>query len=665
MFFLIGYSQVGSVLQSAPTAMTHEETIVRIAYAKLAYATQINSIKGAVEDSLLQEVDSAILASRIANGAVSFQFGHIQVGDFSEIANIPYGELVTKPNGEAILPVATGFWVYTTDAPRQTKAATASASWVKAPILGEDWTVSFAAAIRKAQAAGKEDLRLYKRYAAISVTATYDGQSRSYRSLFLFGTDPSGLERVLPVDTVVGGPALTFFLNNSVYPAVLFEPEISKIGFVSQWLRSNAITGIGAGQVQCDIQSLKCSVAAADVTRVLGSLMKPVHKRRARLVEASFHPAPKGLFWQATSCSSFNTTGGSSGATQVDSGDHVFGGHNMSYVIAKSCAYANAANSNGLCNTSCSDTINGTPNESGQVISACHVTQISQQVGGTASGTGAGANCNASVALGVKACLFCMCNVSFSVTGSGATVTITSDGFYTAQQNDSNNCAAQTQPTPAPSPTPSGGGGGGLPPDPCLNGATVNSGPSGDLVNNVCSPIIIDTTGKGFQLTSAADGVFFDIRGDNHPVKLGWTATGSGNAFLALPPAGGVVTNGTQLFGNFTPQPASARPNGFAALAIYDQPNHGGNGDGFINQNDQIFSSLRLWIDLNHDGVCQASELHTLPEFGIASINLKYIFDHRVDRFGNVFRYKANINYGLAGQDSAGRSAYDVFLTAE
>ena len=34
------------------------------------------------------------------------------------------------------------------------------------------------------------------------------------------------------------------------------------------------------------------------------------------------------------------------------------------------------------------------------------------------------------------------------------------------------------------------------------------------------TPILVDTTGRGFHLTSADDGVVFDIFGDGHPVKL-------------------------------------------------------------------------------------------------------------------------------------------------
>ncbi len=141
---------------------------------------------------------------------------------------------------------------------------------------------------------------------------------------------------------------------------------------------------------------------------------------------------------------------------------------------------------------------------------------------------------------------------------------------------------------------------------------------------------------------------------------MGWTAAGADNAFLALPGPDGLVHNGKQLFGNFTPQPASATPNGFAALAVYDDPKNGGNGDGIIDARDAVFASLRLWIDSNRDGISQPEELHTLPSLGVNSISLKYKEDRRTDQVGNVFRYHAQVNPGDAR--STGRMAYDVFL---
>jgi hypothetical protein len=387
-------------------------------------------------------------------------------------------------------------------------------------------------------------------------------------------------------------------------------------------------------------------------------------------MDAAFHPKPTYRFFlQTADCSSHNTSKSSGGATLPDTGDHITGGHNMSYGMAELCTYTNGNNTNNTCDTSCKDGITATPSESGQIISACHVAQISQLVGGSGSATGGGANCNASIAMGVKACTLCFCNLSFSVSGSGAGVSISSDGFYTVQQNDSNSCAPQTQPTPTPSPTPVAGG--GLPPDPCVNGATL-SGPSADFGttggggnNPDCSPIIIDLTGDGFFLTDAAHGVMFDIANSGVPFQVAWTANAN-NAWLVLDRnQNGVISSGAEMFGNFTAQPSSPHPNGFLALAVYDDPANGGNGDGVIDARDKIFSSLRLWVDANHDGISQPEELHTLPELGIYSISLDYSLSERKDQYGNLFRYKAHVNKGLHGPSDVGKSAYDVFLVAQ
>ncbi len=80
------------------------------------------------------------------------------------------------------------------------------------------------------------------------------------------------------------------------------------------------------------------------------------------------------------------------------------------------------------------------------------------------------------------------------------------------------------------------------------------------------------------------------------------------------------------------------------ALAVYDGPRHGGNGDGIIDFRDAIFGSLRLWIDMNHDGVCQREELHTLTSLGVNPISLDYHLSERTDQYGNVFRYYARVN---------------------
>lgn len=178
---------------------------------------------------------------------------------------------------------------------------------------------------------------------------------------------------------------------------------------------------------------------------------------------------------------------------------------------------------------------------------------------------------------------------------------------------------------------------------------------------NCNSPILINLGNSTYRLSGSSDPVTFDIDGDGHPDRIGWSAAGAAEAFLALDRNGnGSIDDGTELFGNHTPLAAGGvAPNGFEALAQYDS-----NRDHRVDPDDPVWSSLLLWTDSNHDGVSQKSELLAVQASDVQAIAVDYRWTGRRDESGNTFRYKSTVwMTGAAGQPVP-RPVYDIFFVS-
>lgn len=169
----------------------------------------------------------------------------------------------------------------------------------------------------------------------------------------------------------------------------------------------------------------------------------------------------------------------------------------------------------------------------------------------------------------------------------------------------------------------------------------------GEDYENHCTPIVL-SFGEGRPQFSKPR-VLFDIAGNGRFATVAWTKRPY-DAFLALDRDGdGLITSGKELFGNATPLAEGMQGNraftGFNALAVFDSPKYGGNGNRVIDTGDQVYSKLVLWFDRDHDGVCNPAELRSLADAGLDSLPLFALSLNETDSQGNILWFGTTFVY--------------------
>ena len=140
-----------------------------------------------------------------------------------------------------------------------------------------------------------------------------------------------------------------------------------------------------------------------------------------------------------------------------------------------------------------------------------------------------------------------------------------------------------------------------------------------DMLIRQYDPLTLDLDGDGIETlaSNGHDGALFDHDKNGIRTATGWV--GKDDGLLVYDRNGdGVVNNGSELFGDNTPLKNGERAtNGYQALADLDD-----NGDGKVDAADSAFAHLRVWRDLNQDGISQEGELLTLNEAKVKALNL-------------------------------------------
>ncbi len=192
--------------------------------------------------------------------------------------------------------------------------------------------------------------------------------------------------------------------------------------------------------------------------------------------------------------------------------------------------------------------------------------------------------------------------------------------------------------------------------------ADISRGSSEQCFEDSC-PVLLDLDGDGFRLVGTGGGVDFDLDADGSSERIGWTAPGALDGFLCWDRDGNDrIDDGAELFGTATPLLAGGlAANGYLALAELDEEVRGGDADGVLSRNDELFRQLCVWFDLDHDGEADDGEWATLEELRVLEIDLDYRSSWRRDRHGNLFRFRSSARVEHRKTDRPVQS-YDVFF---
>jgi hypothetical protein len=266
-------------------SMSHEEEVVRNAYARFSFVCSLRPItQVAVPQLGGLKIDSLKLDAQVQQATPSYVLSDFKVGPISEIANDPWRDFVTPPsqNGE-ILQSGEGDQSYS-DNGNVSRWKTAEVEWTPSPYLSPEAenTILNKTVVEIIKIASpqwqnpKDPLVNYTRYAAFTVDVTLAGKSSGpHKAIFFFGTDAKGKEYVGTNDVISGPSPLDIYANKPslVEPSGLLLGKFREAPAVANWLRANIMSDPScseSGQTMCCMHG-RCGISSAAFNRDLST----------------------------------------------------------------------------------------------------------------------------------------------------------------------------------------------------------------------------------------------------------------------------------------------------------------------------------------------------------------------------------------------------------
>jgi hypothetical protein len=272
---------------AAVAQMTHEETVVRTAYAKFAYASQQYAMVQLATESMGTVVGlppkktGTTNDQRMAAAQVSFALSDFVIGNVQDIINLKAVDFISPASGE-MLAAAQGDSQFA-EGGTMFEARSIQPQWRPVSPPSPEVLEVRLADLYQIQWHLERPASLWQRYASYSVTVTFQGKSHGpYKALFIFGHDANGNEVIHPEDGTTDARGLAFAMHEHLFPDVLLRTRLRSSPVVANWLNANQMSApscsVGQADVCCDLAKLQCGPGREDAAEAIA---KPLPVRES------------------------------------------------------------------------------------------------------------------------------------------------------------------------------------------------------------------------------------------------------------------------------------------------------------------------------------------------------------------------------------------------
>ena len=269
--------------------MSHEEEVVRNAYAKFSFMCGLPPVGNAAFLSHSgpndpHGTDVVAMDAAIAKATPVFSLTNFRAGSIAEIAHEPLSRFVTLPSfpGQVLdaVPKPTSYddwgnktsWVAAT-AVWQRSQASASGSYP------EDFTVAKALAHGEFVWSDFKQPVTFSSYVSYTVDAAFQGQSTGpHAATVWFGHDAEGKEVYTFRDPISGPGILHHILETPAYPTAFLTTSEREIPVVAAWVRAHEMPSASCGTTARTLccSHGHCGLSQTDLNRDLSTpLPKP------------------------------------------------------------------------------------------------------------------------------------------------------------------------------------------------------------------------------------------------------------------------------------------------------------------------------------------------------------------------------------------------------